>query len=309
MRGFAALFNLRRNALADKLDGLLLLLLPDWLEQPFAAHAPDLWSVFGTTFLERGDFDRTPFEQWWRESDERFERLCAARPGAAERYAHGTYTFAYAIDHGAVDLPLRDMRDVLAKVPGYTGWQVWWVPQNKFQPTVGDGALECWIFGDEQIFPDPAHSDYWRASGTGALYLWRGYEEDSHPDRLPVGMHMSTTLPIWRVGEALLHVRELAALLGLPEHTRVVFRARWTGLLDRTLTHWPDRMRGGPEPGKRSSVGEHVGDTVFDIREAKIALPELVDRLVQPLYECFELYLPAPDVITIQLEQLIQRKG
>jgi len=94
---------------------------------------------------------------------------------------------------------LSDLLDILKKVKGHeTGWPPWWVPtRNEIRPYVYDGLIECWL--GEGDLADPAHSDFWRASPQGMLFLLRGYQEDSAPEEFPPGTRFDLTIPIWRV--------------------------------------------------------------------------------------------------------------
>jgi hypothetical protein len=82
-------------------------------------------------------------------------------------------------------------------------------------------------------FNDAAHSDFWRASPQGLMYLLRGYDEDAM-QRVPPGSSLELILPVWRVGEIVLHAEQLAAALGEGE-TTVILHFQWEGLAGRRL--------------------------------------------------------------------------
>jgi hypothetical protein len=302
-RNFAARLNLRRDPFARRFVGLFMLCLPDWLEIPLAGAAPDLWSVMTVEHLERssGDFDPV-FDEWWTSCDQRFDELVASREEAPPRYEHGTCSYAYAIEPGKVDLPLAELKDLLAAVPGYTGWRPWFVPPNKYLPYSHQSALECWLFGPELTFTDPAHADFWRAAGSGMLYLRRGYEEDSNPDRLSVGSTFSTSLPLWRCGEVILHTRDFGRLLNLRGHVRVHVRVRWTGLQNRVLTTWPAQFARITE--SRSRIPSVTSEVRFTLDQIDQDLTDLVDQLTAPLFESFDFHRNSPTFIAQQLAEL-----
>jgi len=303
---FASL-NGRRDLAAKQLRGEIVMAMPAWLEPSLSAAAPDLASVTQTTFLRHeGPDPAPPLDAWWQACDARFEALLHAQPEAPARYRWGTYTFAYAFEPGTVGRSLTDLRDLLARVQGYTGWRPWWVPTNEHPPYVHEDALECWMFGGEQLFPDPAHSDFWRVGGQGCAYLRRGYDEDGAPDRLPPGQFFSHSLPIWRLAEALLHARDIATQLGLAAHHTLAFRARWEGLADRTLDAWPAGPQAHVQPARASDTAASSRLTLR-IADLHDATPELVERLTAPLFERFELYRPSRSFIASQLEQLQHR--
>ncbi|MCA9699741.1 MAG: hypothetical protein KC431_19600, partial [Myxococcales bacterium] len=279
---FASL-NGRRDLAGNLLCGEILLAMPAWLEPWLSSAAPDLASVTSSTFLRHDGPDPVPaLDEWWKACGARFEDRLTERSEAPARYQHGTYTFAYALEPGIVQRSLAEMLDSLTQVKGYTGWRPWWVPTDEDRPKTHGAALECWMFGDGQLFPDPAHSDFWRASGQGCAYLRRGYEEDSSPDRLPPGRHFSNSTPIWRLGEALLHARDLATLLALEGHHTLAFRARWQGLAGRTLTAWPEGPLEFVQPAQavEDAVTSQLTLRIADLHES---LPKLVDQLTTPL--------------------------
>jgi hypothetical protein len=82
---------------------------------------------------------------------------------------------------------------------------------------------------------DAAHPDFWRPSPQGMMYLLRGYAEDSTSDFAP-GKVFDLTLPVWRVGECLLHAKRFAAKLA--DGPSSVIRAVWSGLRGRILRPW-----------------------------------------------------------------------
>jgi hypothetical protein len=276
--------NGRRDTFGTGLVGELVLCIPRWLEAPMLAAGPDLASMTRIWLLPREPLDLGPLERWRTSCDAQFDALLASTAGAAERYRHGTYTFSYCIEPGVVSLSLPDLQARLGAVRGYTGWRPWWVPTTDFPPRVRGGALECWMFGGDQLFPDPAHSDYWRASGHGCLYLRRGYDEDSS-EAQPAGRVFSSSLAIWRVGEALLHVQDLARELGLAGHHRVAFEARWMGLEGRELSTWPDKP--ARVLGRSPAQAEVSATITFALADLREDLEALVAQLVGPLYELF----------------------
>ena len=72
---------------------------------------------------------------------------------------------------------------------------------------IGD-SIECWI--RPVRVKDGAHSDFWRASSDVYLFLLRGYDEDSQITGATPGTVIDFILPVWRIGECVLHVERLA---------------------------------------------------------------------------------------------------
>ena len=151
----------------------------------------------------------------------------------------------------------------------------------------------------------PAHSDYWLAFHTGDLYLLRGYDEDSHPDRVEPGTVFSVNLPLWRAGEALLHAASYTAALGVPEVT-VNFYARWTGLRDRVLTGWPDawdHAEGTSAIDTASADVEFVASSLGSMS----TLTSVVCELTEPLFAGFDGHRSDRAYVQRHLEQMMKR--
>jgi hypothetical protein len=94
-------------------------------------------------------------------------------------YPDGSWSFAYAVEPAPEPpVPLPALRRLMHEVVGReTGWPAWWWPSGDGAPQVQGETIECWMAGGH--FDDPAHSDFWRASEDGQLYLLRGYDEDA----------------------------------------------------------------------------------------------------------------------------------
>jgi hypothetical protein len=302
---FFTKLNGRRDTMRTHLRGELVVAIPASLEAAMLSAAPDLASGVRSWMLRRGAFDQRVLERWRARCDERFDTLIAQTAEAEARYQWGTYTFAYCFEPGAVEVPLDELHHHLAAVPGHTGWRPWWTPTTKFVPRIDAGVLECWMFGPEQLFPDPAHSDFWRASPRGELYLRRGYDEDSHDPLVP-GRAFSDTLTIERTAEVLLHVDGLARQLKLPRHLRVGLHARWTGMKERTLTTWPEKY--ARSRGEISHTAEASAQLVFMLSDVPDALASLVGRMVSPLFERFEGYRPAPNIVAEHVRRVVERR-
>jgi hypothetical protein len=129
---------------------------------------------------------------------------------------------------------LTQFLQVLRDVKGNeSGWPPWWVPTREaIEPYPHEGIIECWL--KDTRFSDAAHSDFWRASAKGMMFILRGYDEDSSPARSQPGALLEAPLAVWHVGECLLHAERLARALA-DEPVQVLFHARWEGLNGRVL--------------------------------------------------------------------------
>jgi len=261
------------------------------------------------------------FQDWIDRSLERFDSLVAEklRDEKPSRYSKGVWYVAYTIRDIHPSIDRTKLLDVLREVRGHeTGWPPWWIPSRKeIAPYPYDEVIECWlvdlhsssIFGPARsdVFRDSGHSDFWRASPKGMMFLLRGYEEDSDPHSEP-GTMVDVILPIWRVGECLLHAERLAKVIGKSVTTPVTILITWKGVSGRTLVSWatPRRIlfdhRG---PSRQDSVTSEITVATNLISET---LPEIVETLTKPLYETFDFFNVPPTVVREELLKMRSMK-
>ena len=253
----------------------------------------------------------SPLERWTRRCDDAWKQRIEALPSDSPlRLSGGSYTFTYHID-GATQLPLADLLEVLCQAPRLTGWSTWWVPTHPaIAPRPVDGTIECWIGGDDRDHHehrDGAHSDFWRISPDGFAFLRRGYEEDGDhaaTDRIAPGTCLDATLPIWRVGEGLLHAAYLAGRL---DGTSISFKARYTGLRGRRLVKWVQPME---YPGWAAGISQDDSVTLSTHADASTVTANLVDvvlSLLSPLHELFNFTRLPVDIVRHELKRLRER--
>ena len=224
--------------------------------------------------------------KWAESCHARLDRSIANLDRPALAYAHGTWSFAYSVATPSSPVSLTRLRDLLEEAHGAeTGWPPWWVPTRAdIKPKIVDGGIECW-FRDHAI-DDPAHADYWRAEPTIRLCLIRGYQEDAITG--DPGAKLDLTLPIWRVGECLLHAARMTKLV---QGRKIKAMVRWTGLEGRELSTVAARDR-FLAAGRRSStdvLATYIETTHDDIANR---LPSLVQALVSPVFELFDFFEP-----------------
>ena len=243
-------------------------------------------------------------EDWIQESRARWQSLVAEKLSEEKpsRYSKGIWTVAYLISGDFQPPTLSDFLNILQKVEGHeTGWPPWWVPTRKeIAPYPYNGLIECWLA--ETSFGDAAHSDLWRASPKGMMFLLRGYQEDSVPDKLEPGTRFDLTVPVWRVGECLLHAERLATALA-DQSASVIFRVTWKGLSGRVLTAWanPRRMIFHNPQSRQDSV---TSETTVSADQISTSLPEIVRTLTSPLYEVFDFSTPPLEMIQEELSKM-----
>jgi len=246
--------------------------------------------------------EKQRLNDWIKKSTSRWqslidEKLAAEKPS---RYCHGVWIVAYSIMGDIKPRTASDLFDILRKIEGReTGWPPWWVPtRTEIAPYPYDGLIECWM--KESVSGDAAHSDFWQASPEGLMFLLRGYQEDSSPPQTP-GTIFDLTLPIWRVGECLLHAERLAAEL-TDKPASIRFQVTWRGLNGRTLKSWAKRRLLLED---RICRQDYVtSEIVVSAERISAALPEIVSRITQPLYEAFEFFKPPLQLIQEELSEM-----
>lgn len=238
-------------------------------------------------------------DQWIEASLTRWKALIAPLPvGAGPRCPHGHYWFSYELEGDLRNVEPARLPDVLrASVVRHTGWPPFWYPTRPgIEPYPFDGLVECWLGGDPQTLVsdrDAAHSDFWRISPGGLAFLLRGYQEDGtdaqRQGQSPVapGSLFDITLPVWRVGETMLHAMSLARRL-VEGPATVSFVAHYEGLTGRALTSisghrnvWDDRI------ARQNAITLR---TRVDANSIAPNLPEIVHPLLKPLYALFDFF-------------------
>jgi hypothetical protein len=180
-------------------------------------------------------------------------------------------------------------------------------------PYEADGVVECWVKpGDSDIdrpFYDTAHCDFWRAAPAGGALLIRGYQEDAQETIQP-GTIFDTTLPILRLGEALLHASRLASLLAHDiDGVTIRLRALYTGLTGRVLRAWASPLSGefllGGRPARNDEALLEIAApaAMVGAELARYVLP-----LVTPLYERFGITGLSVEGVDAELHRMRHNK-
>lgn len=250
-------------------------------------------------------------ERWQHESMERWREVIAGLPADSPgRFPHGWYSLACTVE--GVNLAVPQLREAMraAGQERLTGWTPWWQPtRNELAPSLHDDTIECWLNRDGQ--GDAAHSDFWRASPGGRLFLIRGYNEDSlqghgaQYQHIQPGQVFDLTLPVWRVGECLLYAARFAEAAKMP-NTTLVIRVEWTGLRGRMLTSLDSRRL--MLAGRRSQSAGRVTRAQVDTERVRVALPEIVRDLVGPLFPLFDFFEPPAALYTEEIDRMINRR-
>lgn len=242
-------------------------------------------------------------------AEQRWAELTRDLPiDAPARQPYGHYVFDYEIV-GASARSVRILIEALRQADRkYSGWPPFWWPTRKgIAPYPFEGGVECWLGkpDTERAFDDAAHSDFWRATVDARLYLHRGYQEDS-ADVLTPATVFDLTLPIWRAGEVLMHARHLAESLGVAPDAEARVGVRYVGLAGRVLKSWANPHRELLED-YRCRTGEAAGFVSCHAYDIGDRLPELVCKLMAPVYEQFDFFQLPAQLVEEELDKL--RKG
>lgn len=248
--------------------------------------------------------------EWILQSRVRWEKAVTQRLGeiGQKRYEHGIWSIAYSIIGDFESPSLSELLELLREVKVHeSGWPPWWVPtRDQIKPYAYEGVIECLIAEPEHDrFSDGAYSDFWRASREGKLFLLRGYQDDSSDARqrgVQPGTVFDFVLPIWRVGECLLHAHRLAIRLA-DRSVSVLIRFAWDGLANRVLSNWacPRRVLFHARRCYQNTVTSELLIPASDIIDQ---LPEAVKEVTNPLYEAFDFFDMPLDVIREELEKM-----
>jgi len=230
-----------------------------------------------------------------RDAFERWRTLVAPLPDdSPARFPHGWFRFDYWLE-GDLKIPkFAAFEPLLEKaVVRKTGWPPFWLPTGEaIRPYEVDGLVECWLTPQEENvergFKDPAHCDFWRAAISGRMFLIRGYQEDS-AETFPAGTILDTTLPLWRMGEVLLHAEKLASLFRKNANATVNihFHALYTGLSGRVLRSWANPLSDLLVEGHAARSDEAVLEADVSAENVEGQLAKHLHPLLSSLYERF----------------------
>jgi transcriptional regulator with XRE-family HTH domain len=226
------------------------------------------------------------------------------------RFPNGWYRIDYALEGDLIDFELHEFEELLRKsVVSHTGWPLFLFPgRPELEPHEQDGVIECWLkpsdAGANRPLGDAAHCDFWRAAPTGRAFIIRGYQEDSQ-DTFPPRSILDTTLPTWRLGEALLHAKNLADQLAEDQKkVSVRLRALYTGLSGRVLRAWGNPLADSMIEGGAARSDEALLETTIPVEDIEKKLAQYLHPLVASLFERFGITGLSVDRVNAELEKM-----
>lgn len=248
--------------------------------------------------------------QWDTTSVERWMELVHEFPvNSPVRMPYGHYRVA-AVAEG-VNLNISRLRDVIQRAQQHiTGWPPWWWPtRTEIAPYVMESTIECHM-AEPQAHSDAAHSDFWRVTTGGELFLIRGYIEDTPECKYPraittPGTAFDLILPIWRIGECLLFIQRFATEAAA-EDSNVSVHCEWTGLKGRTLVDL--RGRRLLVDDYRSRSDRYHATITIPTQRISTALPEIVRDIINPLYALFDFFQPPDTIYAEELGRMLRRE-
>jgi transcriptional regulator with XRE-family HTH domain len=270
------------------------------------AKAFDILRVVGLMDEPAEDGAQEAFVQ---EAFARWRELTSKLPeDSPARFPHGWYRIDYALEGDLRQPELHELHEVLTKAElRLTGWPTFWVPTRQdLIPREVDGVIECWLspLTERAHFDAAAHCDFWRAAPTGRMFLIRGYQEDSQ-ETFPPATIFDSGLPIWRLGEALLHAARLSELLKKEEGSAITvrFRALYSGLLGRILKAWANPLTDLLVEGAAARSDEAMLETTVPASTIEQDLASVLFPLMTSLYGRFGVTGLAPSRVQAEVER------
>jgi diguanylate cyclase (GGDEF)-like protein len=244
--------------------------------------------------------------QWMSESTARWETVVSQIPAQYPMgyFVHGTWSFAYAIDANQRKLSVKGLFELLRDLPRQGRClHPWRFPLSvEKEPYAYDGTVECWPVAP----PDNDSPWYWRASPELKLFYLRRHEEDENEQGRSTGTGGTSILlhlPIWRIGECVLHAARLAQALSLSSGT-VIFRARWTRIRNRRLVvEDPSRCLDRDYICRQESI---ESTAAAGIAQVEGELHQIVAELLKPFYEGFGFFQPSTQLLEEELSRMLE---
>ena len=253
-----------------------------------------------------GNQDQRRLEEWTERCRARWadgvrEKLIDE---CATPYAKDFWHFAYVIIGNFKKPTVNEFRDILRTIEGHeSGWPPWIASMEtpELRPRLHGDVIECWLFNN--VIPNMVCSDFWMASPDGMLFLLRNYQEDSG-GKVGTEKVMDFVLPVWRVGECLLHAERMARKLGAKD-ANVLFQVDWHGLAGRKLTSI-DRFM----PGDDTCRQDRASSGPIRVPAGKIidSLPEVVQKATSPLYTSFNFFEPPSSMYAEEIDKMRRRR-
>jgi len=228
----------------------------------------------------------------------RWRELTAKLPeDSPARFPHGHYRVDYCFDGEFKTVKPEELLETLRRTQSrHTGWIPFGVStETTLLPISEKLVVESSV---------ATGGNYWLASPDGRMILLCPYDEDGQ-ETFPPGSIFDFVLPVWRIGEILLHAGRLGRLLARDTAaTALRFRAVYTGLKGRELRSWSNPRGRSPEEGSIARGDEAVLQGILPLANLEADLAGHVTHLLAPLYERFRVATLSPDFVAAELARM-----
>lgn len=244
-----------------------------------------------------------------KESFKRWSSLTEKEPkDSTLRLPFGFSQFNYYLEGDLKLMNAEEFDQTLKKaVTHHSGLPPFYGSSNTIPEIVGYDMIECRLKNHDLN----GTGDYWRASTNGHLFLIRGFQEDTTETFAP-NLIFDITLPIWRMGEILLHAERLANLMKKKENTSLTihFDAFYKGLSGRVLRSWsmPDNMGVMALEGRASRGNEVLLKAEIPAQDVSLKLADYLYPLAAELYQKFGVSKFPIDVVQSVVKRLFNYK-
>jgi hypothetical protein len=223
------------------------------------------------------------------------------------KITRGHFSFAARVLGTSKNVSAREIIEANQSARRYTGWPALvTLHQEKTRPRLVDGCIEAWLA--HVAYPDVGHADFWRIDARGNFFLLRGYQEDSLDPGKGFGKPgelFEATLPVWRVGEFLLRVADLADVM-FETGYEVLVECTWTGLAGRHL--FVHNMRRYIPGGYAATEQTVTTRGKFPQQVVRELLPDTVKVMTHSMYEHFDFFAPPDTFYSEELAEMTKNR-
>ena len=252
--------------------------------------------VLGRVEESSSDPTATELEGFMDSSRENWMALAQDTPkDAPHRFPNGYYEFGIAPGNPQAAISLSELKDRLAVAQRVktSGWPPFLdIGVEGENPYPSEGCIQAWLGNPSpnKVFNDPPHSDFWRASSSGQLYIIRGYGEDGPEWAKSLQHDPGTTLAldiaVIRIWEYLRFASHFFKTFMDVEE--VVIRCQYAGLSGRALIRNSEFAFSFRR--RVIQVNEVLLTGQFKIQQLEDNMPEVLQHLMAPLFEYFDFF-------------------
>lgn len=241
-------------------------------------------------------------------STARWETLNAGLPeDHPSKITRGHFSFAARVLGNSKNGSAKTIIEANQSARKYTGWPTFvTLHQDQTKPRLVEGCIEAWLAHIN--YPDVGHADFWRIDPKGNFFLLRGYQEDSLDPAKGFGKTgelFEATLAVWRLGEFLLRVSDLAELM-FETGFELLVECKWTGLAGRHL--FVHNMRRYIPSGYAATEEAVTTRGKFTQQVVRELLPETVKALTHSMYEHFDFFAPLDSFYSEELGEMTKNR-